>query len=192
VNFWKANPVLRGAIYALSAVALVAWFMHMRHPGVVNLPASPVGNDGPSPAASPSAATPRVALPRANSHEVQARCQPEINETPPVPTFEIDDARYNRVAVQLKVRFVVDNNGFASNAYVAGATVVTPQDQEAALDYVRHLTFRTPAADECQSLKIQMVGTFHMSKDSTGDWMTVFDVHPVYYFNGNQLVVNPT
>jgi hypothetical protein len=86
---------------------------------------------------------------------------------------------------------VVDNNGFVMNAYLVGANVVTPADQEAALDYVRHLTFVTPAAEECQTIKMQMVGNFHMSKDSSGDWTTIFDVHPVYSFSGSQVVVNP-
>ena len=86
---------------------------------------------------------------------------------------------------------LVDHDGFVMNAYVTGGTVVTPEDQEAALDYIRHLTFQTPTAEECQTLKIEMIGNFHMSKNSSGDWITIFDAHPVYSLNGGQLAVNP-
>jgi hypothetical protein len=137
-----------------------------------------------SPAAKPAVP------PHVNSLEILARCQPELKLIPSAPTFEVDE-NYNRTAVQLKVRFVVDKNGFVINAYETGASVVTAADKEAALDYVRHLTFETPAAEECQTIKMQMVGNFHMAKDSGGDWMTVFDVHPVYSFNGSQVIVNP-
>jgi hypothetical protein len=185
VNFWRENPVLRGAVYALGTVALIAFFVRMHHP-----PAAPAENARPAVTVSPSPVTKAVASPHVNSLERAARCQPELKEAPSVPTFEVDE-RYNRVAVQLKVRFVVDNNGFVMNAYVSGGSVVTPVDQEAAIDYVRHLTFVAPTAEECQTLKMQMVGDFHMSKNSSGDWMTIFDAHPVYSFNGSQVVVSP-
>jgi hypothetical protein len=188
VNFWRENPVLRGAVYALGAVALIAFFVRMRHPSA---PRGAAEDDRASVAVSPSPVTKAVVPPHVSSVEVLAHCQPELKETPSVPTFEVGE-NYNRVAVQLKVRFVVDNNGFVMNAYVSGANVVTPADQEVALDYVRHLTFETPTAEECQTLKIQMVGNFHMSKNSSGDWTTIFDVHPVYSLSGGQVVVNPT
>jgi hypothetical protein len=188
VNFWRENPVFRGAVYALAAMALIAFFVRMRHPGAP--PAASTENDRSSVAVPPSPVTKPVVPPHVNSLEMLARCQPELKETPSVPTFEIGE-RYNRVAVQLKVRFLVDNNGFVLNAYVSGGTVVTAEDQEAAIDYVRHLTFETPTAEECQTLKMQMVGNFHMSKNSSGDWITIFDVHPVYSFNGSRVVVNP-
>lgn len=184
MNFWRENPVLRGAVCVLGAVALIAFFVRTRHPS------APRENDRPSVAVSPSPVTKPVVPPPANSAEMRARCQPELKDTPSVPTFEVGE-NYNRVAVQLKVHFLVDNNGFVMNAYVSGASVVTPADQEVALDYVRHLSFETPTAEECQTVKMQMVGNFHMSKNSSGDWATIFDVHPVYSFSGGQVVVNP-
>jgi hypothetical protein len=163
----------------------------MRHPRAPRAAAdTATANDQPSVAVWPSPRTNPVAPRQVNSVEILARCQPELKETPSVPTFEVGE-EYNRVAVQLKVRFVVDKNGFVMNPYISGANVVTPQDQEAAIDYIRHLTFETPTAEECQTLKMQMVGNFHMSKNSNGDWITVFDVHPVYSFSGSQVVVNP-
>jgi hypothetical protein len=186
MNVWRENPVFRGIVYALGAVALIAFFVHMRHPSAPRAAES----DQFSVAVSPSPVSEQVVPPHVNSLEILARCQPELNETPSVPTFEIGE-NYNRAGVQLKLRFVVDNNGFVMNAYVTGASVVTPADQEAALDYVRHLIFQSPTAEECQSIKMQMVGTFRMSKDAGGDWTTIFDVHPVYSFSGNKVVVNP-
>lgn len=194
MNFWRENPVFRGALYALGAVALIAFFVRMRHPSAPraagDTAAASTENDRPSLAGSPSPVIKPVVLRHLNSFEIMAGCQPELKETPSVPTFEVGE-HYNRVGVQLKARFLVDHDGFVMNAYVAGGTVVTPEDQEAALDYIRHLTFQTPTAEECQTLKIQMIGNFHMSKNSSGDWITIFDAHPVYSFNGSQLVVNP-
>ncbi len=188
MNFWRDNPVFRGAVYALGALALIASLVRMRHPSAP--PAAATESDRPSVAVSPSPVTKPLVPPHVNSVEMLARCQPELKDTPSVPTFEVGE-KYNRVAVQLKVRFLVDKNGFVSNPYVSGGTVVTPEDQEAAIDYIRHLTFETPTAEECQTLKMQMVGNFHMSKDSSGDWITTFDAHPVYSFSGSQVVVNP-
>jgi outer membrane biosynthesis protein TonB len=186
VNFWRENPVFRGIAYALGAVALIAFFV-MRHPSA---PRAAADNERPAVAVSTSPVTEPVVSSHVNSIEILARCQPELKETPSVPNFVIGE-NYNRAGVQLKVRFVVDNNGFVMNAYVTGASVVSPADQEAGLDYVRHLTFEAPAAGECQTIKMQMVGNFHMSKDSGDDWTTIFDVHPVYSFNGNRVAVNP-
>ena len=168
-------------------------YVRMRHPSVpraADTTAAAVEDNRPSVAISPSPVTKPMAPPHINSLEILARCQPELKETPSVPTFEVGE-NYNRVVVQSKAPFVVDYNGFVMNAYVAGSTVVTPQDQEAALDYIRHLTFEAPTAEECQTLKMQMVANFHMSKNSSGDWITVVDVHPVYSLIGSQVVVNP-
>jgi hypothetical protein len=194
VNFWRDNPVFRGAVYALAAVALIALLVHMRHPRAPRAAAETADsteNDRPSLAGSPSAVTKPVVRRQLNSFEIMASCQPELKETPSAPTFEVGE-RYNRAGVQLKARFLVDHDGFVMNAYVVGDTGgVTPGDQEAALEYIRHLIFQTRTAEECQTLKIQMIGNFHMSKNSSGDWITIFDAHPVYSFNGDQLVVNP-
>jgi hypothetical protein len=193
VNFWRENLVFRGAVYALGTVALIALFIHMHHrsaPRAADTAAASTENDRPSLEGSPSPVTNPVVPRQRNSFEIMAGCQPELKETPSAPTFEVGE-RYNRVAVQLNARFLVDHDGFVMNAYVVGGTVVTPQDQEAALDYIRHLTFQTPTAEECQTLKVQMIGNFHMSKNSSGDWITIFDAHPVYSLNGSKLVVNP-
>jgi hypothetical protein len=187
VSFWRENLLFRGAVYALGAMALIALLVCMRHPSA---PRAAADTATAAVAVSPSPVTNPVIPPHINSLEILARCQPELKETPSVPTFEVGE-KYNRVAVQLKVRFVVDKNGFVMNPYVSGGTVVIPEDQEAAIDYIRHLTFETPTAEECQSLKMQMVGNFHMSKNASGDWITVFDAHPVYSFSGSQVVVNP-
>jgi hypothetical protein len=155
-------------------------------------PPSPSGQADRPVSGGSTAPTPHTAAPaHVSSLAILARCQPELKQSPAfVPTFEIDE-RYNRAAVQLKVRFVVDGDGFVMNVYLVGANVVGPADQEAALDYVRHLTFDAPDGEECKAIKMQMVGTFHMAKDSSDDWTTVFDVHPVYSFNGDKVVVNP-
>lgn len=189
MNFWRENHVFRGIVYVLGALALVVFLVHMRHPAPPNAVVAVPQDYRPSGVASPAPVSDPVPT-HVNSLEILARCQPVLKDTPSVPTFEIGE-KYNRVAVQMKVRFVVDYNGFVLNTYVSGASVVSPADQEAALDYVRHLAFEAPTAEECQSIKMQMVGMFHMAKDSGGDWITMFDVHPVYSMNGSRVVVNP-
>lgn len=186
MNFWSENPVFRGVVYALGAVALVAFFV-MRHPGA---PRAAAENNRLSVAVSPSPVSEPVVSQHANTIEIMARCQPGIKGFPSVPNFVVGE-NFNRAGVRLKLRFVVDNDGFVANAYVSGATIVSSTDQEAALDYVRHLSFETPADEECKTIKMQMVANFHMAMDSSGDWTTIFDVHPVYSFNGNRVVVNP-
>jgi hypothetical protein len=187
VSFWKENPVFRGVVYTLVAMAIVAFLLHRRHPS-----AAPADADRPAVAPASSLVPAQVAAaPRyKNSNEVLASCAPELKETPTAPTFEVDE-HYSRAGVQMKVRFMVDGNGFVSNPYLQTTTVVTSQDQEAAMDYLRHLSFVVPNAEECRALKIPMVGLFQMSRDSAGEWITLFNAHPVYSFIGNQLAVNP-
>jgi TonB family protein len=186
VNFWRDNPVFRGIVYTLSAVALIEFFVMRNH----NAPHAAPDNDRIAVAAATPRATEPVAPRHANTMEILARCQPGIRDFPSVPNFVVGE-NFNRAGVQLKLRFVVDNNGFVTNAYVTGATVVSSTDQEAALEYVRHLSFEAPTEEECQTIKMQMVAKFHMALDSSGDWTTIFDVHPVYSFNGDRVVVNP-
>jgi len=178
---------------ALPAIACAAMSVWLTGCGRSHSPTadSTAGADGPAAAAQAPVIQP--ATPRhKNSMEVMAGCQPELSENrPSVPDFEVDAERYNRVAVQMKVRFVVNGDGFVMNEYVTGATVVAPADQEAGLDYVRHLTFQVPDTEECQNLKIQMIGNFHLSKQAGDEWTTVFDAHPVYSFQGDKLIVNP-
>jgi hypothetical protein len=89
-------------------VALIALFVRMRHPSA---PRATAEDDRASVAVSPSPVTRPVVPPHVSSVEVLAHCQPELKETPSVPTFEVGE-NYNRVAVQLKVRFAVDNSVF--------------------------------------------------------------------------------
>lgn len=123
--------------------------------------------------------------------ELLASCQPEPRSSlASVPQFVVGN-RYDPARARLAVRFSVNKYGFALDPYLASATGgVSRQDVEAAFDFVRHLTFTPPAAEECQTVKMQMVGIFRMSKD--GDqWITIFDSHPVYSFDSqNKVVVN--
>jgi hypothetical protein len=180
-----ATPIKRRCDAARSALACSSLFMllgcHHR-----DQPAPAAESTAPAPAAAISPSRPK------NSMEALASCQPETRASlGAIPQFVMDE-RVNPAGVQLKVRFLVNNYGFTVNPYVtADAGRFTPQDDEDALDYVRHLTFTPAASEECQSLKIQMVGTFRMSKDG-GQWVTIFDSHPVYTFDSqNKVTVNP-
>jgi hypothetical protein len=186
----RLQMMLQVALPTIASVAMSVWLpgCSRSHSPTADPTAGANGSAAAAQAPVIQPATPR----HKNSMEVMAGCQPELGDNRlSVPNFEVDAERYNRVAVQMKVRFLVNGDGFVMNEYVSGATVVTPADQEAGLDYVRHLTFQVPDIEECQTLKIQMVGNFHLSKQAGDEWTTVFDAHPVYSFQGDKLVVNP-
>lgn len=185
MNSWRENYQLRGAVYALGGLLLIGLLLLMRH----HPPPSNVVEENAPPAAASASATNSDPA-QVNSLAIQARCNPELKDPPSAPSFEVNQ-QYNRVGIQMKVRFLVDNNGFVLSAGASGARVLTPADQEAALDYVRHLSFVAPSAEECQTIKMQMVGIFYMGKNSSGDWITVFDAHPVYTLSNGKIVVNP-
>ena len=175
--------------YAAGCVAHIALLSGCSHHESTPV-ASTQNAPPPTDASSVSTATPAATQPHVNSLKILAGCQPELKQVPEfVPTFQVSE-NPNRVAVQMKVRFVVDGDGFVLNVYSMNASAVNSADQEAALDYVRHLTFLAPDSEACKTIKMQMVGSFHMGKDATGDWVTLFDVHPVYSMNGDRVVVN--
>jgi hypothetical protein len=172
----RLQKMLQVALPTIASVAMSVWLpgCSRSHSPTADPTAGANGSAAAAQAPVIQPATPR----HKNSMEVMAGCQPELGDNRlSVPNFEVDAERYNRVAVQMKVRFLVNGDGFVMNEYVSGATVVTPADQEAGL--------------ECQTLKIQMVGNFHLSKQAGDEWTTVFDAHPVYSFQGDKLVVNP-
>jgi hypothetical protein len=92
---------------------------------------------------------------------------------------------------RLKVRFWVNGDGFVTRAFVAGFTVATSADQEAELDFVQHLTFTVPGTQECRTRPLEMIANFSESRESGGEWATVLEVHPLYAFEGDQVVVRP-
>jgi hypothetical protein len=74
----------------------------------------------------------------------------------------------------------VNSDGFVARAFATGFTVATPADQEMELDFVQHLTFAVPNAEECRGKQMEMIGVFTESRNSGNEWATVFEVQPPY------------
>jgi hypothetical protein len=124
-----------------------------------------------------------------NSQQLQAECHPHLGpNTDSVPNLDVSRA-YNPSGLRMKVRFWVDGDGFTTSPFIVSVGAVSPDDQTAALDFVRHLIFSVPNTPQCHERKMEMIGTFIESMDAGGQWTTLFDVHPRYYIE-NGVVVN--
>ena len=183
------SSVWRLALYAIGiaiAVGLLVRYVHHRHsPGdsaQVEPTSAVSASEAPRPAPAPG---------HRGTAEILADCRPQLREgSTVVPNIETTD-KYNMAAIKLKVRFWVNGNGFVTNAFVAGFTVATSADQEAELDFVQHLTFTVPDTQECRTRRLEMIGNFSESRESGGEWATVFEVHPLYAFEGDKVAVRP-
>jgi hypothetical protein len=183
------SSVLRLALYGIGIaviVGLLARYVQHRHSTSISLQTEP-----PSAVPAPDASRPVPAPSHPGRAQILAGCQPHLSEgSTVVPNIAVTD-RYNMAAVRLKVRFWVNGDGFVTRAFVDGFTVATAGDQEAELDFVQHLTFTVPGTEECQTRSLEMIGIFSESRESGGEWATVLDVHPLYAFEGDQVVVRP-
>jgi len=181
--------ILRLTLYAIGIaviVGLFARYVHHRHSPDVSLQ-----NEAPSAVSAPEAPRPAPALAPRGRAEILAGCEPHLREgSTVVPKIEVTD-KYVMAAIQLKVRFWVNGDGFVTRAFVTGFTVATAADQEAELDFVQHLTFTVPGIQECQTRPLEMIANFSESRESGGEWATVLEVHPLYAFEGDKVAVRP-
>jgi hypothetical protein len=190
MNESETRPsVMRLALYVIGiavAVGLLARYVHHRHSPGVSLQKEP-----PSAVPAPEAPRPALVPGHRGTAQILAGCQPQLREgSTVVPNIEVTE-KYNMAAVKLKVRFWVNGDGFVTRAFVAGFTVATAADQEAELDYVQHLTFTVSGTEECRTRPLEMIGNFSESRESGGEWATVLEVHPLYAFEGDKVVVRP-
>ena len=185
-----ARPsLLRLAFYAIGTAVTVGLLVHYSHHR--HLPGVPLLKEPPSAVLAPEAPRPALAPADRGRAQILAGCEPHLREgSTVVPDIEATN-RYNMAAVKLKVRFWVNGDGFVTRAFVDGFTVATAADQEAELDFVQHLTFTVPGTQECQNRPLEMRGNFSESRESGGEWATVLEVHPLYAFEGDKVVVRP-
>ncbi len=173
-------------IGCLAIIALLLRWIHHPHP-----PDAPLGDDPVSASAASTPAPPQLSAPQhVNTMRTLADCQPHLDSVhESVPNMDMS-SYFNPAAVQLKVRFWVNGNGFVTQEFVTGANVVTPADQETELDYVRHLTFQVPDTEGCRSRKLEMIGNFYESRESGNEWSTVFEIRPRYALEDGRAVQN--
>jgi hypothetical protein len=188
-DFWSDNPVLRGAAYALGAVAVVWLFVWLSRPDAARSASGPATRADT--AASPAVLPDRHATPRTSEHMILAECHPELSpNTGSVP--KLDVSRYPKPsAVSLKVRFWVNGDGFVTKAFAVGGSIDDRRDQEEALHYVKSLTFQVPNSDQCRTREIEIIGEFRESTDGAGEWATVLDLHPRYASVQGRVVETP-
>ena len=188
-DFGQRPPILRVSACAVALVAVIAIVVHFFRHANPPPPAVPVATADAAATPSTSDVQPPEAA-RAHTSETQilAACHPHLGtNTTSVPNMDVSE-KPNPAAVRLKVRFWVNGDGFVTQAFVAGANVYTPADQEAALDYIKLLTFLVPNTPECHSRKMEVIGNFLESRASNGEWETVLDLFPRYSFEGTRVV----
>ena len=180
---------MRVCAYVVVLVAAIAILAHFFRHGNPSAPAAPAATD--KVAAIPSTSVdqhPGVARPPTSESQILADCQPHLGtNVASVPNINVSEMP-NPAAVRLKVRFWVDGDGFVTQAFVTGANVYAPADQEIALDYIKLLTFSVPNTPECHSRKMEVIGNFLESRASNGEWETVLDLYPRYSFDGTRVV----
>jgi len=178
---WTLALRLR-VVVALLVIVVLAVLIHFSHRN----PALPAPQE--SVAASPEEPVQDVVV-QPSEGRILADCHPHLTGNPSVPNFDVGE-RPNPAAATLKVRFFVNGDGFVTQAFVTGANVVSADDREEALHYVKGLTFSVPNTAECRARQMELIGNFLESRSSTGEWATLFAVHPRYTFDGNRVLQN--
>ena len=171
------------AVALAAAIAILAYFLDRRSP-----PPPAAGNEAST--LSNAAAQPAGAgAALSGESQILAACQPHLSKnTISVPNLRTE--MRNPAAARMKIRLWVNDSGFVTQAFVAGANSYAAADQEAALDYVKILTFTVPSLPECHSRKMELIGNFLESRSSNGEWETILDLYPRYSFDGTRIVQN--
>ncbi len=178
MDLWSDNPVLRGAVYALGAVALVGFFIWLSRPITPRSASDPTSAGTAAPAA--TLTVDRPATPRTSEQMILAECHPALSPNTPSPP-RLDVSRFPKPsAVSLKVRFWVNGDGFVTKAFMVRGSIDDAQDQDEALHYVKGLTFQVPNTEQCRSREIEVLGEFRESPDAAGEWATLLEIHPRY------------
>lgn len=170
-----------GALGLVAALAMALYLTHRRPPNV------PADDHGAATAASTDA--PRASGPAHLSEaEILANCHPHLapNNSTSVPNIDVS-ARPNPAAVRLNVRFWVDGNGFVTKAFYLGRTVYSTEEAEDAVHYTKGLTFTVPNTAECRVRQMELIGNFAEALGQTGEWSTVFEMHPRFSYVGGYM-----
>jgi hypothetical protein len=178
---------LRMALIVIGVVMIGLWVRHVYRLNPAETPQANASSVAATPENSVIAARPKGV----NTPRILADCAPQMRAEPTlVPNIEVND-RYNMAAVTLKVRFLVNGDGFVTRSYVTGFTVMSAADQQAELDFVQHLTFSVADSEECRTRPLEMIANFSESRQSADEWATVIEVHPVYFVDGDRVVQRP-
>jgi hypothetical protein len=186
MSFWSESPVLRGAVYALGCVALIAFGYSKSQRNAQGAAA-----DDPAQKLSETAMVQTQEQPSSNEHMILGLCHPEPspNNSSP-PNFDVSNSP-KPFALSLKVRFWVNGNGFVTRAYAVRGNFNDAENQEAAVHYIKGLIFQVPATDECQAREMELNGEFHESSDGGGQWTTTLEMHPRYIAQNGRVVERP-
>jgi hypothetical protein len=185
----RRGPLLRVTVYALGFVAIVAMLVYSMHRR--KSPASAENNSVEAVDSTAEGPPQPVAAPHISEARILAGCHPHLSpEHTSVPDIDVSE-RPNPAGVIVKARFWVNGDGFVTQAFLAGAYVYTQEEREDALHYIKGLTFMVPNTAECRVRQMELIGSFFEARGSSGDWATVFAVHPRYTLDGTHVVRNP-
>jgi hypothetical protein len=187
VKLLKRGQVLRLTAYVLVLFVVVAMLVRLaRHR---NPPPVRVDTHTVAAAASASPDEPAAAADSESTEtQILAACEPHLGPNSAlVPNIDVSQAP-NPAALRLKVRFWVSGDGFVNQAEFVGDSVVSAEDKEAELHYTKGLSFSVPGTPECGARQIELIGNFAEQKGPTGEWSTVFNVHPRYSLVGKRVV----
>src|SRR5580704_5071846 len=147
------DPRTRVSVFHVMLVAIglallaILMVRHARHREPVASATQPEPTAGALTLAEPLTAAAQV---RRGTAQNPVSCEPALRASPlSVPNIAVND-RVNMAAVTLTIRMFVNSDGFVVRAFTTGFTVTTPVDQEMELDFVQHLTFTVPSAEECR------------------------------------------
>jgi hypothetical protein len=186
-DLFNRRQALRLSTYVLILVAIVVVLARLAHHR--SLPPARVDKHSVVPAVAATADQPEAAADSASTEtQILASCAPHLGPNSAlVPNFDVSQMP-SPAAVHLKVRLWVNGDGFVTQAAFIGTSVVSPEDQEAAMNYTKGLTFVVPGTPECGVRQIELIGTFAEVKGSSGEWSTVFDPQPRYSLVGTRVV----
>jgi hypothetical protein len=189
-DLWDRRSILRATFGVLTVALLVGPWVYLNHRRHARMLAAENSVAVAAPSESPAPPQP-AENPRVNETQILASCHPHLNTSPEsVPNIEVSGTRYNPAGMQLKIRFWVNGNGFVTQAFNMGASVYSLQQMEDALHYVKLLTFEVPNTPECRVRQVELIGNFTEARGPSGDWITLFEMHPRYSFDGTRVVQN--
>ncbi len=90
-----------------------------------------------------------------------------------------------------KTRFGGGDGGVIPAEVIAshylGRTVYSTEEAEDAVHYTKGLTFTVPNTAECRVRQMELIGNFAEALGQTGEWSTVFEMHPRFSYVGGYM-----
>ncbi len=170
--------------------AAQAGYLHCAVPNAAGAPAAPAGviapRAGPLLPAEPPAHPTTVVVPPSvdESPEAQARCHPGLlPSTAPMPPLDVSGLPDPSIG-HLKFHFWVNGVGAVTRVEFTASSLAHDADRQTQLDYLKRLTYRVPALDECRGREMELIADFFVHRDASGLWKTLVRLYPRNVYSG--------